>query len=240
MRFPRGIVVYRGPSMLDGAPIVAVLTRRSANSKIGPIPQLWILRSDMDPMEAAALGKDRSICGECPHRGPMGKRGCYVVIERAPLAVWKAWRRGIYPPATEHTLARFTAGKVVRLGAYGDVAALPHDVVQALVRHAAHWTGYTHQWREGFALADLVMASCESAADERDAVALGYRTFRVVPEGSPRAQGHMVCPASAERGHKTTCERCHQCDGTRNNPTRPSVQIAAHGRGKRFALAVVS
>jgi hypothetical protein len=238
----RGLVVYRGPSLLDGAPIVAVLTRRSANSKTGNMPQLWILRSDVDPLRALEQGADRSICGDCPHRGDgHGKRrSCYVVVERAPLAVYKAFRRGIYPPATDRSLRKLTAGRVVRLGAYGDVAALPRAVVDRIVEHAAGWTGYTHQWRQGFALADLVMASCDSDADSRDAAQLGYRSFRVVPEGAPRMPGHLRCPASAERGHATTCARCRQCDGTRNNPGRPSVQIAIHGNGRRFGLPVLA
>lgn len=235
----RGLVVYRGPSLLDGAPIVAILTRRSSNTKTGDMAQVWILRADMDPIVAAKLGTDRSICGTCPHRGAVGRRSCYVVLERAPLAVWKAWRRGIYPPATPQSIERFTAGRSVRLGAYGDVAALPRAVVDALVEHASGHTGYTHQWRHGFALADLVMASCDSDADTRAATELGYRTFRIVPEGTGRMPGHMRCPASAERGHATTCAACKQCDGTRNNPNRPSVQITVHGRGKRYALAVV-
>lgn len=238
----RGLVVYRGPSLLDGAPIVAVLTRRSSNTKTGNMAQLWILRSDVYPVDALRTGADRSICGACPHRGDASsarKRSCYVVVERGPAAVWRAWRRGIYPPATAESIRKITAGRVVRLGAYGDVAAIPRSVTDALLVHAAGWTGYTHQWREGFALADLVMASCETESDATDATALGYRTFRIVPEGTRRLPGFMRCPASAERGHATTCGACRQCDGTRNKPNRPSVQITVHGRGKRYALPVL-
>lgn len=239
----RGLVLYRGPSLLDGAPIVAILVARSANTKTGNMPQLYVLRADVDPLAALELGADRSICGACPHRGDATtgrKRSCYVVVERGPLVVWRAWRRGLYPPATPHSLRKMTRQRVVRLGAYGDVAAIPRDRLDAVVEHADGWTGYTHQWRTGFALADLVMASCDTDADSHDAAALGYRAFRIVPEGTSRLPNHLRCPASAERGKATTCAKCKQCDGTRNNPDRPSVQITIHGRGSRYALPVLA
>jgi hypothetical protein len=76
-----GYVIYRGPSRIDGAPIVAIATGfrdPTANRKTGPMIQTWILREDVPPLEAVATGADRSICGECPHRGGFGyakKRG---------------------------------------------------------------------------------------------------------------------------------------------------------------------
>ena len=40
---PNGAIIYRGPSMLDGSPIVAILTgidKPSHNPKTGPMAQL--------------------------------------------------------------------------------------------------------------------------------------------------------------------------------------------------------
>ena len=50
---PSGYVFYRGPSLLDGAPIIGIVTTKSENRKTGPILQTWILRADLDPQAAA-------------------------------------------------------------------------------------------------------------------------------------------------------------------------------------------
>jgi len=64
-----GIVAYRAPSYSDGPPIVAVLTgvgRPSRNPKTGPMVQLWIMRSDVEPHVAVKSGADASVCGRWP------------------------------------------------------------------------------------------------------------------------------------------------------------------------------
>src|SRR5262245_54038294 len=51
---PNGVVLYRGPSLLNGKPIVCVavgLTRRSKNQKTGGAIQTYILGDDgLDPI----------------------------------------------------------------------------------------------------------------------------------------------------------------------------------------------
>lgn len=238
------MIIYRGPSLLDGAPIVVVVTgakgRRSSNRKTGAMLQTWILRDGVDPVEAARTGGDASICGDCPHRGPGTKakptlrgRTCYVTVFQAPLSVWRTVHRRGYPKVAPADLPALGAGRVVRLGSYGDPAAVPRWVWEGLTRDAASTVGYTHQWRLGFALADLCMASCDSEADVRDAAALGYRAFYVTPTPQPRAAGFMVCPASAEAGHRLTCAECRACGGT-GSKARSHVQIAAHGPAARL------
>jgi hypothetical protein len=121
-RGPSGVVLYEGPSMLDGAPIVAVLTgldRASKNEKTGDLLQLWILRQDVAPNDAAKDGNDASVCGACPHRRQEdGTRTCYVMVYQGPRAVWAAYKRGRYPtyalPSTTTTTYRaFNARSVV-------------------------------------------------------------------------------------------------------------------------------
>lgn len=66
-----GAILYEGPSVLDGAPIVAVLTGlkdKSKNPKTGPMLQVWIMRSDIAPHLAQQSGQDDSVCGDCPLR----------------------------------------------------------------------------------------------------------------------------------------------------------------------------
>jgi len=62
-------VIYRGPSLIDGAPIVVVALWSKANRKTGGMLQTYVIRDDMDPLKASKTGADRAICGDCPHRG---------------------------------------------------------------------------------------------------------------------------------------------------------------------------
>lgn len=69
---PNGVVIYRGPSMLDGAPIICValgLAAASTNAKTGALVQTLIIREDLSPTDAIQQGLDASVCGTCIHRG---------------------------------------------------------------------------------------------------------------------------------------------------------------------------
>jgi hypothetical protein len=49
-------IIYQGPSLLDGAPIVVIANYSKSNRKTGGVVQTYILRADMNPLEAS---KDR-------------------------------------------------------------------------------------------------------------------------------------------------------------------------------------
>lgn len=216
-------VIYQGPSLLDGAPIIAVVTSRSTNAKTGPMLQSWILREDIPPAEAVKSGADYSVCGACVHRGG----SCYVAIHRAPSSVWKTYQRGRYTfAASPEALTSLGFGHRVRVGSYGDPAAVPARIWEALLSRADGWTGYTHQWRSALALQPYTMASVDSEAEREEARALGWRTFRVRARGAARLKGEAACPASEEAGHKLTCAQCLACRGA---GPRGDVTIEVHG-----------
>jgi hypothetical protein len=233
---PNGVILWRGVSLLDGkTPIVciAVGTRtKSSNRKTGAMVQTYILRADMFPMEAVSTCADGGICGGCIHRKqPNGRRTCYVNIGQGPTVVYKTFLAGGYPEVTPEVAAELVAGKFVRLGTYGDPAAVPVAVWQNLVSTAGGYTGYTHQWRsvKFSALGKLCQASCETAADVAKAHARGFSgTFRVLPVLSDVPAAALHCPASAERGKAVQCVECRACNGTQD------VVIHAHGPAKRF------
>ncbi len=155
---PLGVVIYQGPSRIDGKPIVVVATFHSENEKTGNMIQTWILRSRIPPILAIHTGQDVSICGSCPLRGFIVKgtkhgttnrmRGCYVSVKNAPRAVYEAFKRGRYPHYDPAQHAQYFAGRMVRLGAYGDPVAAPLRIWKPLLRLAGGWTGYSHRWRE--------------------------------------------------------------------------------------------
>lgn len=239
-----GFVAWQGVSEIDGvSPVVCIVTTGSRNRKTGDMVQTWILRADMPPTAAVRSGADSAICGDCVFRGDgAGKgRACYVVVPQAPLMIWRAFERGAYPAIPLRQVGRRLAGQRVRLGAYGDPAALPRDVVEALVRDAAGWVGYTHQWRQGPAwLAEYCMASVSSTLERDAARAMGYRAFLALPVGSDAGAvpGAVRCPATQDGPRKRSCVECMACAGTRRGTVAGAVDIAlvAHGSGAGYVV----
>lgn len=235
-----GFILWRGPSLIDGAPIVAIATGldgKSTNAKTGALAQTWIMREDIPPTDAANNGADASVCGDCVHRGKIvdGKnvgRSCYVTLFQAPLWVWKCYRRGLYQEGDARALL---AGKRVRLGAYGNPSAIPFAVWENALADAEAHTGYVHNWRDcDPRFARYVMASCDSEQERIEAKARGYRTFRVRAATEALGAREIVCPASHEAGQKTTCAQCVACGG-HEAKAKVDVAIIVHGaRAKQF------
>jgi hypothetical protein len=123
------------------------------------------------------------------------------------------------------------AGRMVRLGTYGDPAAVPANIWNTLLAKAEGRTGYTHQWQNGKAGADIMalcMASADNAAERQAAKAAGFRTFRVRAAGEAIEAGEFLCPASEEAGRKKLCRECGACDGGINS-RRADPVIIVHG-----------
>ena len=229
MKKPSGVILYQGPSLLDGAPIVVIATGldSSSNGKTGNMIQTHILRADMFPMDAIYNGEDSSICGDCVHRGDgTGKgRTCYVTVYQAQTAIYKAFLRGIYPMYDPAVHDKYLKGRAIRFGSYGDPAAAPIDMWRALKTLARMTTGYSHQWRiVSPDWAKLVMASADTPDDVAHARQLGYRSFRV---GDEKLEGEVLCPASKEAGKKLQCIDCGACGGA--DGRNSSIYIPLHG-----------
>lgn len=225
------VVLYDGPSQLDGQPTVVLLSGIDAgsnNSKTGAMLQTWILRSDIHPVDANHTGADASICGDCTHRGAEGTgRTCYVTWF-APNNLFKTYQRGSYRYAFAAEYPLLIKGRGVRFGAYGDPAAVPLSIWDNLAEHAGFVTGYTHQWADADPrLARHCMASVETLEERAQAKSLGFRTFRCRPDDH-RAEAEFVCPASEEAGKKLTCAECKACGGT-SSPNTADVTIKLHG-----------
>jgi hypothetical protein len=205
--------------------------------------QTFIIRSDVDPVTAAKTGEDFGICGACRHRPKAakitGEPPCYVNKGHAPLQVFKAYKRGRYTKATPKQIKTALAGRIVRLGTYGDPAAAPVAIWEEIIKDAAGHTGYTHQWkRTGFDVdrwKKLVMASADNLDDAALANLNGMRAFRV-SVGNDRQAAETICPASSEAGKKTTCANCHLCAGTTKAARDIVIQDHAAGYRKRIEI----
>lgn len=235
-----GQVIYEGPSVLDGQPIVAIAAYRSSNTKTGPMIQTWIMRQDLVPTEAIKSGQDSSVCGSCPHRHHL-KGSCYVSMLRGPQAVWKAYHNGRYLKATPSSL-QFFRGRDIRLGAYGDPAAVPVSAWRPLVEMAGMTTGYTHQINHPNFDPDLLefcMVSSDSAPQAEQYQRLSLRTFRVKKPTDPLMKGEILCPATVRKHFQ--CVHCGLCSGATQNGA--SIAVDVHGTRKknfdRIAVEVI-
>lgn len=217
-------IIYEGPSPHDGSPIVAIGTADSRNAKTGKsLTQVWIIRSDMNPVHAKECGADCAICGHCPMR-----KACYVQVSKAPLSVYEKYARGGYKHITPEALA----GRKIRWGAYGDPAMLPLDLVLAVNAVAAGYVGYTHQHStpHGRRFAGVFMASVETPKQEATLRARGWTgTFRAGRrDGSDRGDARLC----ANEASGVKCEDCMECDGKSG-----AIFIGSHGSLAKYAVA---
>jgi hypothetical protein len=232
------VEVWAGPSRIEGSPLVVLVTglKESKNTKTGDMVQSYIIRSDMDPLQALRTGADAAMCGACGHKAKAydgatwSGRSCYVRVDTAPLGIYRAWDRGNVPKVTPSELSGLTQGRMVRLGTYGDPASVPLAIWDAYTAHATGWTGYTHQ-ASNRRLRD-VLKYCQISADsEGDTLAArgaGIGSFRVLAQGESALPFEMVCPASEEAGKVATCATCKACSGLDG----ANVVINSHGIGK--------
>jgi len=246
---PLGYIVYEGPSLLDGSPIVIIINKikaASKNTKTGALVQSFIIRSDINPVEALKTGDDASICGHCIHRPSLaaytGAPPCYVNVGRSVLQVYSAYKRGRYVKASPNEVAHYLTGLKLRIGTYGDGAAAPVKIWQQLTQFTADHVGYSHQWENAkfdhSAWAPLLMASADTIEEAARANLYGMRVFRV-SVGVDKQAGEAACPASAESGKKTTCDNCMLCAGTSKNAK--DIVIADHALGhKKRVISIQS
>lgn len=216
-----GYIVWEGFSPADQSPIVAILTVNSSNVKTGDMSQLWILPRSVSPSEASNTGADVSVCGLCPMRH-YSNGACYVMPWREPSSVFKSYQKGNYKILPENK----SFDKGVRLGAYGDPAMIPFDVLKNLVDRFEFHTGYTHQWYAPFYDSRhnelLQLSTDRNTSKKASKLHPEAKQFQVVPNGV--ASEFPTCPAETDN---VKCADCHSCDGS-----SVSVSITAHGMRK--------
>jgi hypothetical protein len=227
---PIGIVLWKGKSLLDGKRIMVVATgvyseKATTNRKTGNMIQTYILRRDIHPMLARRMGEDFSVCGDCMHRE---QSTCYVNLCHGPIAVYNAYHDGSYKDFELEDMELFR-NRNIRIGSYGDPAAVPFEVWENLTSVASGWAGYTHQWKKcDQRLSQICMASVDSIerynVEYEKAQEMGWRTFRVREKlENELAPNEFVCPASNERGHITDCAKCKACSGHSSKAVKSPV-----------------
>jgi len=114
-------------------------------------------------------------------------------------------------------------GRFIRIGTYGDPAAVPSEVWDKLLSECDTWTAYTHQkpWRP-----DIAMQSADSHAEAIAHWKAGRRTFRVLADlWHIDNANEVLCPASKEAGRRVQCTACKLCKGS---SLAKSIAIVKH------------
>ncbi len=212
-------IIYDGPSLLNGEDIIVLATgykRPSQNRKTGPMIQTFILHKHTPPTVAVKNHDDEAVCGNCPHRSG----SCYVLTHQAPSAVYKAYKNSNLALSTK--LSALGRNRAIRIGSYGDPAAVPTEIWAQFTKYANFSTGYTHAWQTcDEQLKSLCMASVDSIEEQRIAQSRGWKTFRVMPLHEDITNNEALCQFEANGAQ---CYTCRLCDGRRTN-----VAVHVHG-----------
>ena len=235
---PTAIVVWAGPSELDGTPIMLIAHRvkdPSGNRKTGDMIQLSIMRYDMAPIDAWTAGLDGAVCPDaCKHRSRArgGDGTCYVNKARLSSA-WRAARRAV-DAGRVGVPVEFFEGARLRCGMEGDPAAVPLDVWAPILSAAQAHTGYTAAWRTlPREWSRYFMASVGSPADYLRARSLGWSPFAASASAADdvayAAEGASVCKAERPTA-PMSCVDCLGCNGSRSTDTgRAGFHLPMHG-----------
>ena len=124
----------------------------------------------------------------------------------------------------EHLSQSLSVGTFVRFGTYGEPSLHPIEMIDAMVKVADNWTGYTHQWRKSDELGAYFMASTHTLVESEEALKQGYRSYIATPT---RIDEVVNCPASKESDYRSSCSKCGLCSGTQGKG-KTSIFILNH------------
>jgi len=214
----------KGMILSDYKNIVSIVTFKSNNVKTGDMAQIWIMRNDIDPVQAIKENKDDVICFDCPHRK---NRSCYVNAGQAPLQIYRSYKKGIYKSLDLNKLSQALKFKNVRFGAYGEPVLIPLKIVKHIIKSCMSYTGYTHQWHNPKYkdYAPLFMASIDSDKQLKQTIKNGLRSFRV-SNNDLIGNNEIICP-NITKG--ITCNVCTLCDNQGRHKNAKSIVVPVHG-----------
>lgn len=216
-------MAWEGQSEFTGDKVQLIVTgivRPSANPKTGPMAQSSIVVAGKHPLDVIGTPLERAICGGCKLGGCQGRK-CYV-YSRMLLHLARKFPKVSLGKAQE--LMQWIKG--LRIGEYGDPAALPFKVWKQMLKDVRFFTGYTHAWQTcDPQFKRIVMASVDSLEERAAAKRRHWRTYRIrASADEPLQKGEIVCPYERKG---LLCLECKLCCGT--SRSAPDVVITAHG-----------
>jgi hypothetical protein len=210
----------------EGDKIFAVLTgltRNSENTKTGNMLGVSILPIAEKPSDSIKHKNDQAQCGGCAlAAGTPGPWSCYV----NPVALNSVWAATVKKKVSK-LVDKFLQLNLtpVRLGTYGDPAFLPLRLLKKIIGNSGRrWTGYTHQWETcSPKYSAYMMASIDRTNSKADAIALGYRTYRILGELDTLDSDEIMCPHNS---HGVQCCDCKLCSGNGIKAKNIAVRIS--------------
>ena len=220
-------IVWEGASLIDGSPIVLILTgfvNHTSNRKTGYLLQSWIIKQNILPTEAAKKGFDKAICGDCPMK--LSRLGsCYVNLA-VTNNIYRKYETGAYPYFSKNEIEVLKRYRYpIRIGSYGDPTAVPFDVWKPIILASGSHTGYTHNWLFcDNSWKQYLMASVQSLGEARIAQNRGWRTFRIIAPDASLTQNEILCRNTED--DRNRCDNCFLCDG---KSSKPNIAEKVHG-----------
>lgn len=229
-----GVIIHRGEKFVC---IAVGLSKPSQNGKTGPMIQVYMIHSEIDPVTAQKTGDDATVCLQCIHRG----KSCYVNPGQGVDQVFKSFKNGNYPelptkngiPVNESLWRRIFQGSSIRFGAYGEPVLIPLPTIELLTNIVeGRITGYTHAWRSHPDYKKFFMASVDTPQEYFKAKSMGWRTFRVSSSWHQKDADETFCKYNLDG---TECIDCLKCRG--NLEQDKNIFVKVHGpafKTKRF------
>lgn len=210
--------------------VMNCLVRPSANRKTGTTIQTFFIDKARIENEPSVFGSKCESCSAVNY--------CYVTRDK--LAVRKALVSLIGGDKTSYKFVTFEQALTclresqfnkIRLGSYGDPSIMPINDLIAICETKKHLS-YTHFWNDENLqdLRKVCMASTSNIAEDLEAKALGWRTFRVRLE-----KDDVVLPSAIQclyEARNIQCVKCGLCDGIALDDKRKHVSdIWIYGHG---------
>jgi hypothetical protein len=195
------------------------LTTQSKNKKTGAMLGVSILPIAEKPSDSIKHKNDGPQCGGCSAAANSpGPWWCYV----NPVALNGVWGATVRQKVSKLVDKFLQLSPVpIRLGTYGDPAKLPIKLLKKLVS-GRKWTGYTHKWQTcSPEYSALLMASIDRTNSKAAAIALGYRTYRILGELDTLDSDEIMCPYPAVQ-----CADCRLCSGNGVKAKNIAVRIS--------------
>jgi hypothetical protein len=197
------------------------LTAESKNKKTGNMLGVSILPIEEKPSDSIKHKADGPQCGGCAlAAGTPGPWSCYV----NPVSLNSVWTATVKKKVSKMADKFLQFNRTpVRLGTYGDPALLPRKLLKKLVNGGARgWTGYTHKWEDcSPEYSAYLMASIDRTNSKEKAIALGYRTYRILGELDTLDSDEILCPHPAVQ-----CADCRLCSGNGTKAKNIAVRIS--------------
>ena len=229
---------------------------RNANMVASPVTVVEFSDNSKIGLMSATYATQATCPATCKLRGA----GCYAETSFVGITTRRLNATAAAGNWTVEEIAELEAAGIrrlhgvlpLRLHVVGDATTnaaagiLASAAREHTAKHGREVYSYTHAWRDVSAASwrgVSILASCENAADVRDAQAAGYATALVV-ESHASTKAYWVdgmkvipCPSQTKDVTCADCKLCMRSDMLK--ATGASIGLAVHGSGAKKAAAAL-